>query len=300
MKKRRMKKQKLLWPLLALVFLLAGYPMLSEYLPVIPGGSSVGLPEADGRLCVSFIDVGQGDSAFIEFPGGKTALIDAGEADAAETVVSYIEGRGYDRVDYLICTHPHADHIGGMGAVVEGFSVGAVYMPRVSHTSKTYENLLTAIKDKGLFIQAARAGVEILPGADIRMEFVAPISDSYEELNDYSAVLRLTYGSTAFLFTGDAEAPAEDEMLDAGVPLTAQVLKVGHHGSDSSSQTRFLEAVAPRWAVISVGADNDYGHPKEKVLSSLNAAGATVIRTDQAGTVMALSDGSTVEMRTER
>jgi len=300
MKRIRLKKQKWLWPVLAVFFLLAGYPTLSDQLPSIDKAPSGALPAADGRLCISFIDVGQGDSTFIEFPDGKSALIDAGESEAAKTVVSYIEDRGYETVDYLICTHPHADHIGGMRDVVERFSVGAVYMPRVSHTSKTYENLLTAIKSKKLSIKTARAGVEILPAEDVRMEFIAPRSDFYEELNDYSAVLRLTCGTTAFLFTGDAEALAEDEMLHAGVPLWADVLKVGHHGSDSSSQTRFLEAVAPQWAVISVGSGNDYGHPKEKVLSRLRGFGATILRTDESGTVMALSDGSTVEMLTER
>ncbi|MBR6728642.1 MAG: MBL fold metallo-hydrolase [Clostridia bacterium] len=250
----------------------------------------------EGNLCVSFLDVGQGDSTFIELPDGKTALIDAGEAEYAESIIDYIKNRGYKKLDYIICTHPHADHIGGMHAVIEAFSVGEVYMPKVSHTSRAYERLLEAVKAKGLSVHAARAGVEIANQDGINMQFVAPCDDSYEELNDFSAVLHVTYGSTAFLFTGDAESLSENEMLTSGAKLQADVLKVGHHGSNSSSQKRFLQAVRPEWAVISAGADNDYGHPSEKVLTRLRATGAEIVRTDEAGTVIFISDGHTVTM----
>ncbi len=251
------------------------------------------------ELIVSYIDVGQGDSIFIEFPGGKTALIDAGEADNVGAVISHLHQRQCRMIDYLICTHPHSDHIGGMSEVLSSFSVGEVYMPRVEHTSKTYERLLMQLKNLGLSVHTAKAGtvLSVEPGVDFVV--LAPVSGNYEEMNDYSAVLRLTYGENSFLFTGDAEKISEQEILDSGSNLTADVLKVGHHGSSSSSHQAFLNAVNPTYAVISCGDNNEYGHPHKKVTRRLDGYGVTTYRTDLDGTIMAISDGQTIDFVTE-
>lgn len=253
----------------------------------------------EGKLAVSFIDVDQGDSTFIEFPGGKTMLIDAGEASEAEEVLSYIKERGHKTVDYVVCTHPHSDHIGGMKKVIESLDIGAVYMPKVSHTSKTFENLLLSIREKGLTIQSAKAGVSLEPEADVTITFLAPVGEQYQELNDYSAVMHLAYGETSFLFTGDAETVSEKDILINSGNLDADVLKVGHHGSSTSSHQNFLDAVSPRYAVISCGEGNSYGHPHDEVLNRLENMQTKLYRTDQNGTVMAVSDGQNLSFVTE-
>ena len=245
------------------------------------------------NMVVHFLDVGQGDSEFIEFPDGKCMLIDAGTAEYSQTVTEAIENYGYSSIDYVVATHPHADHIGAMADVVESFDVGEIYMPKVSSNTKTFENLLTAISDKGMSINTAKAGVEIYSDSMLKMEFLAPVSDSYDDLNNYSAVLKITYGNYSFLFTGDAEDISENEMLlNDSSALASDVLKVGHHGSDSSSTAEFLSAVQPEYAVISCGEGNSYGHPHSETMDRLNAIGTQIYRTDKQGTVTVICDGS--------
>lgn len=260
---------------------------------------SPAIVDTAGELIVSYIDVGQGDSIFIEFPGGKTALIDAGEAENVSAVISYLRQRNCDEIDYLICTHPHSDHIGGMSKVLSTFSVGEVYMPRVEHTSKTYEKLLNQLNNLGLPVYTAKAGAVLSVEPEVEFVMMAPVSGDYDELNDYSAVLRLTYGENSFLFTGDAEKVSEKEMLGSGQDLTADVLKVGHHGSSTSSHQAFLDAVNPTYAVISCDGNNEYGHPHKKVVKRIDNSGITIYRTDLHGTIMAISDGQRIDFVTE-
>lgn len=247
------------------------------------------------QLEAHFLDVGQGDSIFIHFPDGQTMLIDAGASSAGGRVVSYLQQRGVGKIDFLVATHPHADHIGGMVEVVEAFNIGKVYMPKVDHTSKTYENLLLAIQEKGLKITAARAGLNIVweEGIEgVKASFVAPCSSHYDNLNNYSAVVRVQYGKTFLLLTGDAETEAEQEMLAGGSDLEADLLKVGHHGSSTSTTGLFLDAVTPVYAVISCGEGNPYGHPHQETLDKLDQTGVETFRTDLHGTVVFVSDGS--------
>ncbi len=254
------------------------------------------VPGAAGELTISFLDVGQGDSAFVELPDGKTMLIDAGEAEAGERIVSFIHEKGYRKIDYLIATHPHADHIGGMKAVVQAFEIGEIYMPKASTNTKTYENLLEAISEKGLKIKTAQAGVQICAG----VELLAPAGESYEELNNYSAVLRIVNAEHRFLFMGDAEILSEDEILEAGYDVRADVVKVGHHGSGTSSGDAFVEATGARYAIISVGAGNSYNHPHVFVVEKWQAAGAQIFRTDEQGTITVRSDGTELEVTSEK
>ena len=253
-------------------------------------------PGLVGELTVSFIDVGQGDSAFIELPNGKTMLIDAGVSDAGDKITKFIQKKGYQRIDYLIATHPHADHIGGMKKVIKNFDIGEIYMPKASTNTKTYEKLLEEISERGLKIKTAKAGVSICDG----IEILAPNSTNYEDLNNYSVVLRLLNGENSFLFMGDAEILSENEILNAGFDVSADVIKVGHHGSGTSSGNEFVNAVQAKYAVFSVGDDNNYNHPHIFVVEKWKKAGAQICRTDEMGTVIFNSDGTNIEMISEK
>lgn len=180
-----------------------------------------------------------------------------------------------------------------MDAVVNMFKVGKVYMPKVT-TTKTYEDVITAIKNKGLSIDTSIPGTTVDLDPDVKLEILAPNADTYEDLNNYSIVFKLTYGGKSFLFTGDAEDVSEKEMISKGYDLKADVLKVGHHGSNSSTTSEFLSAVSPQYAVISVGKDNDYGHPTQATLDKFKNAGIAVYRTDENGTVVATCDGNSI------
>ena len=179
--------------------------------------------------------------------------------------------------------------------VIKDFNIGEVYLPKASHTSKSFEDLLIAIKDKGLKIREAKEGVSLELAKEVNAVFVAPNSSNYENLNDYSAVLKITYGETAFIFTGDAELKSEEEMLlKSRTPLTADVLKVGHHGSITSTGQPFLDGVSPKFAVISVGKDNDYGHPHREIIERLENNNIKIFRTDLEGTIIAISNGKEI------
>ena len=244
------------------------------------------------NLKVHFIDVGQGDCILIE-DGTSAMLIDAGNPENGPGIVSYIKNLGTQKLNFVLATHPHADHIGGMADVINAFDVEKIIMPKATHTTRTFENLLLTIQNKGLKITAPVPGTEYKLG-DASFTILAPNSSSYKDLNDYSVVIKLKYGSTSFLFTGDAEAVSENEILARGYDVKANVLKVGHHGSTSSTTERFLDAVSPRYAVICVGANNQYGHPAPETLSKLAERGIKIYRTDEAGTIVATSDGKSI------
>lgn len=263
-------------------------------------GDTGGGGSASGTLEVYFFDVGQGDSELIRLPGGENILIDAGTSSTEDELVGELRSLGAETLDLVVATHPHADHIGGMAAVMDAFDVRQVVMPRISEsdtpTTKTYENLLQSIADKGLTITPAEPGDELLSSGGAVLTVLAPNGEDYGDLNNYSVVLRLTYGEDSFLFTGDAEEASEEEMLSLDWPLTATVLKCGHHGSETSTSPAFLDAVSPQYAVISCGVDNDYGHPDAVTLEKLEAAGVEVFRTDRQGTILASTEGSGVTM----
>ena len=254
-------------------------------------------------LKVHFIDVGQGDSILIQIPGPNPGvmLIDAGQASRGATVVSYLRSQNVKQIDWLVATHPDPDHIGGMAKVLDSLPVKKLYMPKTSHTTQTYENFLLAVKRNGLTITGARHGVEVTRAEGLDVRFIGPRGTSYEQLNDWSAVLRVEFRGTVFLFTGDGEAKSEFEMLLASdIQPRADVLKVAHHGSSDATSDLFLSVVSPKYAVISVGAGNPYGHPSQRVMTSLAKAKVTVYRTDQNGTVIIMSDGKNLSVSTSK
>lgn len=248
------------------------------------------------KLIVNFIDVGQADSIFIELPNNKTMLIDAGNNEDDETVINYIKNLNYDTINYVVGTHPHEDHIGGLDTVINTFNVENIYMPKIQHNTATFEDVLFAIQNKGLEINTAKAGTSILNIDNLNIDILAPVNDSYEELNNYSAVVKITYGNKSLLFTGDAESLSENEIT---ADLKADILKLGHHGSDTSTSREFLSKVKPTYAVISVGKDNSYGHPSNDVLALLDEFNVNIFRTDEQGTIIARSDGNMISINKE-
>jgi competence protein ComEC len=253
---------------------------------------------APALLTIHFIDVGQADCILVHTPAGHNMLVDAGNNADAETVTGYLSRQGVKKIDVLVGTHPHEDHIGAMDVVIQQYQIGKIYMPKVSTNTKTFRDVLLAIKGKGLKVTSPVPGSTIDLDPTVQVQILAPNSAKYKDLNNYSIVLKVTYGQTSFLLTGDAERESEKEMLAKGYDLKADLLKVGHHGSNSSTSAAFLKTVAPTYAIISVGADNKYGHPSQTTINRLNRAGIKVYRTDQNGTVTAKSDGQKIIIKT--
>lgn len=248
------------------------------------------------NLEVYYIDVGQGDSIFIISPTGKTILIDGGEKDSG--VTDFLESKKIKTIDVVIATHPHSDHIGGLVDVIKNYDVKSVYMPKATHTTTIFENLILAIKEKGLKINPVYEGVT-LPFEDINAVFVAPEKDiKNDNLNEYSAVLKLTYKDTSFLFTGDAESGSEQRMLFSKQDIKDDVLKAGRHGSKYSTSTTFLDEVNPKYVIISCGAGNKYGYPHDETIKKLTDRKIKTYRTDKDGTIHAISDGKTIKFET--
>ena len=248
-------------------------------------------------LKVHYLDVGQGDSIFIELPNNETMLIDAAESYQSENIINYLKNLNYQKIDYVIGTHPHTDHIGGLKDIINTFEIGKIYMPKVVSTTKTYESLLMAIKDKNLKINTAKAGTTIIDTDTLKINILAPNNSTYTELNNYSAVSKITYGTTKFLFMGDAEKLSENEIKEN---VTADVIKIGHHGSNTSSSIDFIKKVNAKYGIISVSLNNKYNLPKEETITNWENSGTKIYLTSTNGTIRASSDGTNIKIESEK
>lgn len=253
--------------------------------------------EQKDLLTVTFLDVGQGDAAVLQC-GGQSMMIDGGKAKASSYIYSWLKKNQISHLDVMVATHTDADHIGGLSGALNYAKVGTAYCPVTSGTTKTFQSFVKYLKKQGKSITVPEAGDEFSLGS-AQVRILGP-TDPQAEGNNSSIVLKVTFGDTSFLFTGDAEREEEQELLESGYDLESTVLKVGHHGSDTSTSYLFLRTVNPQYAVISVGADNTYGHPTEAVLSRLRDADVKTYRTDVQGTITAVSDGKKVTFQTER
>lgn len=250
----------------------------------------------NNKLIVHFLDVGQADCILIQLPNGEVSLIDGGNRDDAEFIIDYLQNLKIKRIEYLIATHPHEDHIGGLPKIIKSFDIGNIYAPLKEANTKVFESFLTEVKNKGLKINAAMGGMKIIDEDDLQYIILAPNSKEYEETNEYSIVNKLSFKDISFLFTGDAEKVSENEMMEKGFDLSSNVLKVGHHGGYTSTNENFLKRVNPEYAVISVGKDNDYGHPSSDVLDRLKKENVKILRTDELGTIIMTSDGVNISI----
>jgi competence protein ComEC len=298
MVKKISKKWKILYLILALVVILF---TILDITGIFTYKDFVKFTSVDGEITetdfeIHFIDVGQGDSELV-ISGGKTMLIDAGEVDKGMVVVNYLDKLGIEKLDYIIGTHPHSDHIGGLTDLIKNFEVDNVILPKIADeyvpTTRVYENLLDIISEKKLKINQAKSGDEIRLG-DATVAILSPLFDD-EELNNYSVVTLITYGSNNFLLTGDAEKKVENALLKEASLPKIDVFKAGHHGSKTSNSSNFLKVLKPKIVAIECG-DNSYGHPNQEVIDRFLEYTDKIYRTDVDGTIVMKSDGRQINV----
>ena len=272
-----------------------------ETAPGASGAAAEGTSATAG-LFAAFLDVGQGDCIFLRAPDGATMLIDSGPPGSYRTIRRFLDAEGVERLDVVVATHLHEDHIGGMREVVEHYEVGAFYLSPFDIESSAYASLLEALDGAGVAAVPVYASeMKALPWSGdpaVSVHVISPYEVRYDDENDTSVMLRVSFGQTAILLAGDATEVSERLAVKAmhNRDLHANVLKVGHHGAGSSTSKKFLSAVKPELAVISVGKNNDYGHPSAAVLNRLADANVRVLRTDELGTIRILLDGARAQV----
>lgn len=287
------RRRKLGWffTLVAIIAAIIGYLASTGQLSWLFGGNQAPLP-VEGEAEFHFIDVGQGDAALIRTAEGHV-LIDAGTNDSEDALITYLKSEGIKELAYAVFTHPHEDHIGGADAVLAYCDVKNVILPERTSTTGDYTRMMDAIEEEGAKVIIAVPEAVYTVGG-LQLTILGPIGSGYTDLNNDSVVLRADFGESSVLYTGDAEDVSEEEMVARYAlsgKLDCDLLKVGHHGSDSSSTDDFLRAVSPNMAVISCGEGNTYGHPKQEILIRLNRYGVAYWRTDLEGSVVLVSDG---------
>lgn len=263
-------------------------------------GGNVNPPDIPGnsQFTVHFIDVGQADAALVECDG-ETMMIDGGNAADSNLIAAYLKKQDVTELNYVVCSHAHEDHVGGLSGALSVAKADNIYAPKTEANSKAYKNFKKKAEEQNVEINHPNVGDEIQLGSST-VEFLGPIDENGKDLNSTSIVLKITYGNTSFLFTGDAEKDEEEEILNSGADLKSTVLKVGHHGSSTSTSYPFLREVMPQYAVISVEKGNSYGHPHEETLSKLSDAGVEVYRTDENGDIVMTSDGNSINIVTAK
>jgi len=242
---------------------------------------------------VHYIDIGQGDSIFIEI-NEKNILIDAGEEEHASTIIAYLRTYDVEKLDLVFLTHPHEDHIGGMGEVLSEFEIGEFYMPNKELVTRSFIRMTTALDQKNTPRDFLKGGMEFEFGESIRLQILSPNKDSYLNPNNYSSIMRLVVGNNAFLFTGDSEEIVETEVIRTGAELKSDVLKAPHHGSKTSSSEPFLEKVAPAYIVVTSGLGNDHNLPSTEILERYKNIGAKTLLTEEMGSIVFAANGKEV------
>lgn len=275
--------------LLAVLGILTGISGCTDYI--------IGTELTDGGLTVHYIDVGQADAALIEC-GGEAMMIDGGNAADSNLVVSYLKDENINHLKYVVGTHAHEDHIGGLAGVLSQYSADRVLCSQDSYTTKAFNNFKKYAEKQGKSIEIPNVG-DILTLGTSELEILGPVKKT-DNTNNRSIVIRLKYGNTSFLFEGDAEYDEEHDILESGADVSADVLKVGHHGSKTSSSYSYIREVMPAYSIISCGKGNDYGHPHDEALSRLRDSGTQIYRTDQQGTIIVKSDGNEIKVITEK
>ena len=248
-------------------------------------------------LSVHYIDVGQADCALLEC-GGQYMIIDGGNVDDSDLVVTYLQDQGVEQLHTVVCTHAHEDHVGGLAAVLAVYPTEQILSPTRTYSSACFDDFLYYADQQDIAITIPDPGDSFYLG-NAEVTVLGPVK-SYADPNNTSIVVKVEFGDTSFLFTGDMEKDAETDMLDYGMDVSADVLKVGHHGSSTSTGYRFLYEVDPEYAVISVGTDNTYGHPHRETVAILADAGVPMLRTDELGTILAVTDGSEITFTWEK
>ena len=292
--KRRRKSKKLkifLAIIVAVAGIIAGVLGINELTKSsVPEGTKV----EDGEAMIHFIDVGQGDAILITMSEGNV-LIDAGTNSSEDALQTYLDNLKITEIEYAVFTHPHEDHIGGADMVLENYDVNNVLLPDYPYDTKTYERMMDGIEKEKARIHLAEPDMTFTVG-DMLFTVLAPIAEMPKETNNSSVVLKAAYGTTTFMFTGDAEEASEEEIIARYTEesLKCDLLKVGHHGSDTSTSQEFLDLVAPKYAVMQVGMGNDYDHPRQSTLKKLDNAGVTYYRTDIHGDIVFVTDGTTL------
>ena len=288
------KKQSWIRALITLIIVLAAATGLlgKEDVTTVNEGA------AEQGFAVHFLDVGQADAALVQCEN-RWMLIDGGNGEDSNLIAAYLKKQGISYLDYIVCSHAHEDHVGGLSGALSVAEVGEVYAPETGADTRAYKNFKAKVKEQGLTIQHP------VPGDSIRLGqatilFLGPVEEDKDDINNTSIMLKITYGQTAFLFTGDGEREEELSVLDTGLDVSATVLKVGHHGSSTSTSYPFLRAVNPEYAVISVGKGNDYGHPHQETISRLSDADTKLYRTDELGDIIMTSDGYEISVRNAR
>jgi competence protein ComEC len=250
-------------------------------------------------LSVHFIDVGQGDAILVQAPTGETLLVDTGPRKKAANPLPYLREVGIERIDHLLISHSHLDHTGGFQQIAKALPIGEFWWSGYFHSTGTAKKLLATVEEKKIPTRVLKRGDALTLGPDVKISVLSPpetMRPVDHDINNYSVVIRVSYGDIDFILTGDAEIKAERMILSSGLPIESEFLKIGHHGSETASTLAFLKSVKPGFGVISCGRNNKYNHPHAGTLEHLTEANVAILRTDELGTIVVRTDGKKVSI----